>query len=728
MAKNVDLKQFLLHKGERLAMGIALAAMILLLGLGGWSGYSSASPEKTASDIKNKAKRILDEIRAGAPESPPDIDPLLLEPLRNDMVNALAFATATPNFIETGLEDDKRMPPTVLAPVEFDKGVYRVQVMNYYINMAGDNKIRVGVLVPKDKDKKDEKVDVAKYMTARYGQNVNPAIIAYYQKMYDQQQAQQKQYKAMMEQMMRQSQPQGAEFTARPEWTLDFYEAGKVPNGAKMATTVEPYRMAVVSATFPYEDQLKEFIRALKLRGGLLELFGSKEDLAPRFTKIVVRRRALDALNGKEVEKWTEIDPEKDILPVLGQAVSFSPLEPGEEDLRQVVFPGLVLARPKLARGEYPRPNLPNLFAAVKVFNDDMLKKSDKGAVMVATPERRFSGEGIDAFGLGASVDDHGKGPGPGPKPAGKDGPKGGGDDKEQIVVPKYCLVRFCDVKVLPGRIYEYQLKIRLANPNFGKDEKKLAYPDLAKIKEIGGTPADEWAPKEPIRVSLSTESFYYATELDAQTLEDKYRRDTTGRLRGDKDVTFVQMHRWLEKVRLNPENAASLYPVGEWTVADVPVRRGEYIGRMEQVKLPVWFPTRDRGDGPGCFDFAVPISTAATRPTIIGAKPTPGAKGIPVTFSTDDLVVDWEGGKVFQDFKVLNEKSGTLRTLPVKEDAGVEILVMSPDGTLRVHNSRAELNDPERKRRYDEWKKSLADTENQGKKGGADDPFKPKK
>jgi len=728
MAKNIDLKEFMLHKGERLAMGIALFVMIMLIGTGAWSGFSCASPSETAKEIKDKAERIQTAIRTGPAESPADIDPLLLDKLRNDPVDVLAYATATPNFIASGLEDTKRMPPTVLAPTQFDPQVYHVQVMNYYINLAGD-KIRVGVLV--NKDKKDDKGgDIQKFMTSRYGRNVDPRLVAYYQQMA---QAYQQQMKLMEQMQKARAQAmgvQGAEFTAKPEWSLEFYEAGKVPNGAKMATTVQPYRMAVISAAFPYKQQLEAYVRALKVDdsgrplGKIADLYAAAKDgMMPRFTKILVRRRAFDA-SGKEVEKWTDIDPEKDILPVLGQAVSFSPLElPGEEELRAVVFPGLVLARPKLARGEYPKPDpkkLSQLYDSVKKFNEELAKRlGNNTAVMVAAPERRFSGEGIDAFGGGASIDDHGKGPGPGPGPGPvKDGPKGGTtDDKEKdVVVPEHCLIRFCDINVKPGLTYQYQMKLKLENPNFGKPENKLAYPDLAKMKEIV---ADDWSPKESeldkTTVTFKNESYYYATELDGPTLDEKYRRDS--KLKGDKDVAFVQMQRWLEKVRLNPENAASLYPVGDWTVADVPVRRGEYIGRTEQVKLPVWFPTRE------AFDFAVPIATSAPRPMVIGAKPTPGPKGIPIAFATDDLVVDWEGGKVFQNFKMTEKTSKD-----VKEEAGVEILVMAADGTLRVRNSRADLGDPDRKRRYDEWKKTLANTENQGKAGGPDDPFKPKK
>jgi hypothetical protein len=118
-----------------------------------------------------------------------------------------------------------------------------------------------------------------------------------------------------------------------------------------------------------------------------------------------------------------------------------------------------------------------------------------------------------------------------------------------------------------------------------------------------------------------------------------------------------------------------------------------------------------------------VPIATGPTRPPVIGGKPVPGPKGIPVSFSTDDLLVDWEGGKIVQSFRMTEKTSKD-----VKEDAAVEVLVMAPDGTLHVRNSRKDVNDPERKQRFEDWKKLLDETENKGKKEiGKDDPFKTK-
>jgi hypothetical protein len=530
------------------------------------------------------------------------------------------------------------------------------------------------VRVPKDK--KDDKGADLQRIIDRLGQvrgrPVDPRLLAWYQ-----------QQARLQEQMAKQT-------GAKEEWTLVACDADRIPAGAKIATIVEPCRMAMVSATFPYKQQLEEFRRALKRRNRA-DLADPKENLLPRFSRIVVQRRTLDA-RGKVVEDWSPLDPEKDILPVLAHSISYGPLEPGEEALQPVVFPGLVMSRPKPARGTYPRPELPLL---AKGLQDYRAKTSGNAVMVTPPPDRRFSGEGINPFGHGGED---------AKKPLPKEATNAGPDDRQkEFVVPEYCLVRFCDVSVKPGLTYEYQLRLRLENPNYGKSSRLLAYPNLGKDRELEAT---DWAPEKPVRVSFRSENFYYATGLD-ETLGKRLERD--GKLKGDKDVTFVHMQRWLDKVRLNPDEQTSLYGVGDWTVADVPVRRGEYIGGIESVRLPVWFSAR------ACFDFAVPG----------GVKPaTPGR--IPIPFFSEpapgDLLVDWEGGKVSQTFKI------GAKNKEVSEDAAVELLVLGPDGTLRVRNSRTDLLDPQRNQRDEEWKKLLEETANQVRRDQAGDaPFIPK-
>jgi len=511
MAQN--LKQFLLHKGERLGMGVALLAMLVLVGLGAWSGLSSASPRETASDIKAKAERIQYELQHGAAESDPNLPALVLNDLDGQRVDVTAFATPTPVFIDTSIEDPRRRAPTLLAPAEFDGQVALVQAMNYYI-LPGDRP-RVGVLLSREKKKTDSTANVARLLAARGPMPLDPRLTALLL-----------QQAKLAELLAKQNQkPPGAALVNQPEYSLEFVDVDKVPAGARLATTVQPYRMAMVSASFPYRRQLEEYCRALRLPS-IRALHDSREGLMPRFSKIIVRRRAIDE-RGRLAEDWRQLAVETDILPALKQAVRYGPLEPGEEALRPLVFNGLVMARPGLARGAYPRPNLKLLDQALQDFR---AQTADNSAVLVAAPlERRIRGDGLSPFGDGASLEDQGKPP-LRPNPVAKDAADPGA---KELIVPEHCLVRFCDVNVRPGWTYEYQMKLRVENPNYGKPENSVAYPDLVKTREIE---AENWAPRTPVRIAVAGDTSYYATELDDKTLTDKIRRDPRV-----KEVAFLE-------------------------------------------------------------------------------------------------------------------------------------------------------------------------------------------
>jgi hypothetical protein len=293
--------------------------------------------------------------------------------------------------------------------------------------------------------------------------------------------------------------------------------------------------------------------------------------------------------------------------------------------------------------------------------------------------------------------------------------PGGGGGSKEaELIVPDHCLVRFLDVTVQPGQSYEYQIQIKVDNPNLGKT-KEVAWPGLAEIKDL----YSQWGPS--VRVDVPSETYMYGTELDTATLRMKEKADY--KLINDRDVAWMQVHRWLETTNLNPELRGSTVPVGDWSVGDVPVRRGEYIGRLEPVKVPVWFPTKK------WFDIAVPVQ-ATTKPVGIGSRPI-AIKGIPVNFATEHLLVDWEGGKIYQNFRPLEKGPSK----DVREEANVEYLILSPDGKLRVRNSRIDAGNRDRESRTKTWADWVQAVEQAGGRAPGDagskgtttrpDPFK---
>ncbi|MBY0522657.1 MAG: hypothetical protein K2R98_04640 [Gemmataceae bacterium] len=742
MAKNVDVKQLLIQKGERLGLGVATTIMLLLVGMGAVAGLSSASPGETAEDIKTKAARIQNTLQTGPAFSPLEIDPALKGELSNAPIDVQRYyANNITSFIETSFEDKKRNNPVVLAPVEFQADVKLAQVKDYLVSIQAE-KVRVGILIPKDGKGDKDKMDMQKYAQKRWmdQQYKMPNQAA---AMYSQQ--------AKTWQALQQQQQPGGEFAVTQDLKLDFVDAGKIPTGARLAETVHPYRMVIIHASFPYKAQLEAFCRALKERDVNALVNSKTEELMPRFLRFDVRRRTLDA-NGKVKEDWAKLDLEKDYMPVLSSATSYSVLEPNEAVLGQwVVFPGLVMPRPKLARGEYPRVRLPLVDESVK----KLVERTTSGQTgPVASPlERRLGGKDVDIFGDQEmqNADDVKGGPNKfGPKPF---GPKGGDDPKgdptdpkqQDALVPDHCLVRFVDVTVQPGLTYQYQVQIKIANPNYKKPADIVAYPDLATIKEL----VSEWAPKDPkalsvsvaqdqylwkendpnaATVGISKELFCYATDHEQmqKNLEDVTRIVAPDKLKNlrpnaiysDKDVVPIQMHRWLLKARLN-DNATSEVPVGDWSIADVPAKRGEYIGRTETVDLPIWFPSKEG------FEFAIPLLPPVKPNPLM--RPPPPPRGIPVDFSPrsdPDLLVDFEGGKVQQSFKhPTNEK----QTKEARDDAAVELLVMAPDGTLRVLNSKLDAENAARKERVREWRMLLKDTKEKKKVGGAD-PFPPKK
>ena len=219
-----------------------------------------------------------------------------------------------------------------------------------------------------------------------------------------------------------------------------------------MAQAVHPYRMVIVSASFPYKAQLLNYQQALKKRN-ISELFSDREGLMPSSRVPHPAHRALDA-RGKVVENWTKIDLEKDLMAVLSHATGFAPLEANETYLQPVAFDGLVIARPKLAHGEYPKPDLKLLAKASRTSRPRPPTTPRSWSPHRASLANLGSGQTINIFGGTASVDDHGKGPMVplhGKGPMGRD--DSGKDEKEKTVVfPEYCLVRFCDCNnIQPG-------------------------------------------------------------------------------------------------------------------------------------------------------------------------------------------------------------------------------------------------------------------------------------
>ena len=46
-------------------------------------------------------------------------------------------------------------------------------------------------------------------------------------------------------------------------------------------------------------------------------------------------------------------------------------------------------------------------------------------------------------------------------------------------------MLRFLDVTIKPGHTYEYQVQVRMANPNLNKSDAEVAYHELTTMPEL---------------------------------------------------------------------------------------------------------------------------------------------------------------------------------------------------------------------------------------------------
>lgn len=222
-------------------------------------------------------------------------------------------------------------------------------------------------------------------------------------------------------------------------WKVEFVDATRVPAQALLAEISVPQRMVIVSAAFPYRAQLERYRQALRLRS--IQELANQPELLPKFLTLQVRRRTLNQ-EGQVLQAWSELNLENDYKPILAVAAA---TEAEADEIKKVVFPGLVMTRLRLAQGDYPPLRLQTLQKTIRFLQE----------------------RGKDA-------------------------------QTKELVVPDQCLVRFLDVTVEPGKTYEYQVQIRLANPNHGQKE-LVAYPALAEPKVLTG----QWEPEKPISMTV---------------------------------------------------------------------------------------------------------------------------------------------------------------------------------------------------------------------------------
>jgi len=239
-------------------------------------------------------------------------------------------------------------------------------------------------------------------------------------------------------------------------------------------------------------------------------------------------------------------------------------------------------------------------------------------------------------------------------------------------------LLQFIDPTIEPNYSYRYRVRLKVHNPNFRRPD-VVAYPGLAQVEEL----ESPWY-EIPTVVFAPPEEYLYA---QGNVYHDK--SEIGG---ASYDLTVLRFHRWFPNVRISTQVNA-LFPVGDWVVADIEARRGQYVHQTRSFRMPIW-SMKD-----GNFTFAGRISL-----TKQSASATRQAENISVDFtpSVGTLLVDFEGG------------GGNYRlpggVPPVADECAAEILLVTDDGkTLKVtsRNTAADspLSRPDRDAREKTWK-----------------------
>jgi hypothetical protein len=349
---------------------------------------------------------------------------------------------------------------------------------------------------------------------------------------------------------------------------------------------------------------------------------------------------------------------------------------------------------------------------------DKLKEKPDN----LARPSRFDSGDNFDPFNpappVGAGGNDPfnpgmpmpGAGPGgsrpglPMPGGPGAGGPGSGGgygyeggfNPNQELTLPDHSLIRIIDVNVAPGKAYEYRMRVVMANPNKGR--KDVASPRYADIPEL----ASEWS-TIPIKVRLEPELYFYAVDQKAAESADNPRARYEGpyaRAEIKPGMLMMQAHTWLRNTKL--KNGAELI-VGEWTVAErFPVFRGEYVGRTERVKVPVWSYTRE--------SFTFP-------------KDHNKLEGVEVPFGyqaginqPEPILVDFIKGRTTYDQVIRRDEDDNAETVKVTDDSGVNALILNPDGRLVLLEGALDLEDKVRIERLKATRERIKEVEKQSK------------
>lgn len=811
MAKpKFDVKDFLLRRGEVLAMGIAGLCLVVLLGWGATKWTSAMDPAKESQQLTQKVNSIktnIDKTDADLSEVPkmPDWLVKVQPPVR---AKSSEFTTSGYLFDVTAAPNTKRENPSILGIGEYQVDLVRGAMLGYDIILDEKGEPQIAVLTTKTESKIDD-------------EKMRKAIDALKKKVNDG-----KNNRTNLPQQPRNpNQPMGpggappgpggpppmgggggpppmpgaggsphglaggGEYNQdgqRNEKAITYIPLKELDTAISKnknlpAVTVIPLRLVTVHAVVPYKKQLEEIKRALRLENP--PPTAKKEDIeradaaarqwGPWYDGFEVQRRVTRvAPDGRVqvIQDWPEKpkDPkdtsgnykfEEEYIERIDTKKIADHFDEGY--IPYFLKPEMMLAMPMPRLAPELKVKYPDIKLKDIVDNIEKLKRSNQKEMTPSDLLKQISGSkpgksiyqnktGENLGGLGYDPSKFGPtapapgGPGPGgsppmPGPGPMGGPPpmpGAGAGAGNLGTPKppegygssasgtpmdldNYLLRFVDSDVKPGHTYEYRIRLRMWNPNHNQD-KLVANPEYAKASYQ--TLKSKWT--ETAAITVPAESYLFANDVKAY--RDQVNKDypanssepdakALNNLLQVKDhQAVVQVATWTEQVRT--DNNAKREPVGAWVVAEMPVGRGEFIGRKQYIKLPLWSSEIEK----------YVLRELAGTP-VKGAKAQP--KGWMVDFSTKSVLVDFEGGKVKarSNFRFDTDGKVVAGTRTFDEDVGTELLMVRPDGKLVVRNSLTDDADTYRAGIVKEWARWV-DEVSKNKAPSDTDPMTPGK
>jgi hypothetical protein len=732
--KDFDYKQFLLERGERVGLYIAggLAFLLIFLTLF-WPGAAifHSSPKPEAKTIVEESRKKNDLIRTAAPQGQAEIDTLrkvdsqLLKQAATVSEDPAGFRLGSEMFAPRDVRSSKRRNPTIVAPDEFMARIEPAQISNYMFVYERDGTVRVAILKTTKKSEKsgDKKRDPWKqwdnfYQGGNRGGGGGPSGPG----------------------MGGGGGPSGPGMGGggsggpmgggsggggrggfgpgagggggmfgddKKNQEIQYItkeEADKLQS-LEYARDLFPKPMAIVAGSFPLKAQVDEFQKALKIDSPYKVVFeqtvtektkkGDDVKAAFRFTGFNIQRRDL-APDGKPAGEWQKLDLETKDSPYL-QLVVLVNKEFADEDakLQPLLWPGLIMRRPI----QVPLPKDKNATADHhKPYPEfeEKLPKIEK--TLASLTPKQAAPTGNSKFGDTSTFNPFG-----GPDAAPTDSNDNTPAASQEWTPTEFCVLRFLDVTIQPGHSYEYQIQVRMANPNYNKPDTEVAYHDLTVPKELQSA----WYPVKGadgnvLRVSVPTDVHYYAVDEQQLHKRGEYKGVNAGLAHDSQRQAVVQIHRWLDRYELPRGSVTSSYPVGDWVIGErLFVFRGESLSQRAPMHVPIWAPEQSS------FILAGQAGRGRDRKPISQVHLMDAAKA--------PMLVDFEGGNLSYHHRAAplpKTEDGTPQEGAKATSAGdarsaasaMELLFLTPDGRLEARNSGRDEDDAERKDREKQY------------------------